>query len=193
MYGLERRRRLDRAAATARPHPARRRSPSRLNSRPSLVVSNPQPLISRTPGRANCRQLLTPPSRCSRSTSLIFCIASLGCATLRSFLVKKGRRMAVNKGLRRFDQLRALGSGPLMPDTNPACRTAFRSTSEIIRHPIGTLSAISPGVSGMARNAQKPLTYHSRCLLTLFSDTITTITITIWPMLHCAVIARWKR
>src|SRR6202040_998169 len=31
--------------------------------------------------RANCRQLSTPPSRCRRRTSLIFCIASLGCAT----------------------------------------------------------------------------------------------------------------
>jgi hypothetical protein len=31
-----------------------------------------------------------------------------------------------------------------MPDTNPACRTAFRSTSEIVRHQIGTLSGITP-------------------------------------------------
>jgi hypothetical protein len=31
-----------------------------------------------------------------------------------------------------------------MPDTNPACRTAFRSNSEIVRHAIGTLSGITP-------------------------------------------------
>src|SRR6202041_3677192 len=31
-----------------------------------------------------------------------------------------------------------------MPDTNPACRTAFRCNSEIVRHPIGTLSGITP-------------------------------------------------
>src|SRR6266478_6593474 len=31
-----------------------------------------------------------------------------------------------------------------MPDTNPACRTAFRSNSEIVRHPVGTLSGITP-------------------------------------------------
>jgi len=31
-----------------------------------------------------------------------------------------------------------------MPDTNPACRTAFRSPSEIVRHPGGTLSGITP-------------------------------------------------
>jgi hypothetical protein len=33
-----------------------------------------------------------------------------------------------------------------MPDTNPACRTTFRSSSEIVRHPTGTLSGISPGI-----------------------------------------------
>src|SRR5271156_7208276 len=31
-----------------------------------------------------------------------------------------------------------------MPDTNPACRTAFRSISESVRHPSGTLSGITP-------------------------------------------------
>jgi hypothetical protein len=31
-----------------------------------------------------------------------------------------------------------------MPDTNPTCRTAFRSSSEIVRHPTGTLSGITP-------------------------------------------------
>jgi hypothetical protein len=31
-----------------------------------------------------------------------------------------------------------------MPDTNPACRTAFRSNSEIVHHPSGTLSGITP-------------------------------------------------
>jgi hypothetical protein len=31
-----------------------------------------------------------------------------------------------------------------MPDTNPVCRTAFRSNSEIVRHPSGTLSGITP-------------------------------------------------
>jgi hypothetical protein len=34
--------------------------------------------------------------------------------------------------------------GKAMPDTNPACRTAFRCNSEIVRHPIGTLSGITP-------------------------------------------------
>ncbi len=34
--------------------------------------------------------------------------------------------------------------GNAMPDTNPACRTAFRCGSEIVRHPIGTLSGITP-------------------------------------------------
>ena len=32
----------------------------------------------------------------------------------------------------------------VMPDTNPACRTAFRSYREIVRHPTGTLSGITP-------------------------------------------------
>jgi hypothetical protein len=53
--------------------------------------------------------------------------------------------MAVNKGLRRIG--RALGArspGQVMPDTNPACRTAFRSYGKIVRHPIGTLSGITP-------------------------------------------------
>ena len=35
-----------------------------------------------------CRQLVTPPSRCRRSMSLILSIASLGCATPRSFCKK---------------------------------------------------------------------------------------------------------
>jgi hypothetical protein len=52
--------------------------------------------------------------------------------------------MAVYKGLRRFDRSGCLIPGQVMPDTNPACRTAFRSTSEIVRHQIGTLSGITP-------------------------------------------------
>jgi hypothetical protein len=52
--------------------------------------------------------------------------------------------MAENKGLRRFDQPDDPSRGQAMPDTNPTCRTAFRCSSEIVRHPIGTLSGITP-------------------------------------------------
>jgi hypothetical protein len=52
--------------------------------------------------------------------------------------------MTVYKGLRRFDRIGRWVPGDLMPDTNPACRTAFRSISESVRHPSGTLSGITP-------------------------------------------------
>jgi hypothetical protein len=52
-------------------------------------------------------------------------------------------------------------SGQVMPDTNPARRTAFRSTSESVRHATGSLSGITPNavslqprfLSVMVRNA----------------------------------------
>jgi hypothetical protein len=93
---------------------------------------------------ASRRQLSTPPSRCSLSTSLIFCIASLDCAIPSPLFVKKGRRMAVYRGLRRFDRAGWSVPGRLMLDTNPACRTAFRSDGKIVRHATGTLSSITP-------------------------------------------------
>ena len=102
--------------------------------------------------RAICRQLSTPPTRCRRRTSLIFCIASLGCATPSLLFVKKGRRMAVYKGLRRFDRCRAVrpGAGHAghqsdMPDSIPLeQRNRPPSHWNAVRHHSGMLSAIIP-------------------------------------------------
>ena len=79
-------------------------------------------------------------------------VAADSCATLSLLFVKKGRRMAVYKGLRRFDRCRAVrpGAGHAghqsdMPDSIPLeQRNRPPSHWNAVRHHSGMLSAIIP-------------------------------------------------
>lgn len=103
--------------------------------------------------RASWRQLPTPPSRCKPQHifDLLHCKPRLG-HPFAPFRKKKGRRMEVYTGSRRFGRARAVSpraahaghqsgmpdSVPLQPQNCPRCQ---RNT---VRHHSGMLSAFSP-------------------------------------------------